>query len=380
MRPLLLERGIDFRCIPPGTAERLPGTPWAEFDGIDAVSFPEGDLPVATRLLIEHLEGAGYDAVMVLPGTDILTTNLVRYLPQSIRTVARVPMITRGAYAPACAIVGHLDRVCAVSHRVRDDLVQRYGVPQDQVAVIYNGVDIPEAADERTFGGNGQPFRLLYSGRLWDIDKGVMLLPEILERVRKAGRNVILTVVGSGPDEGRMRAEFERRGVRDLVEWTGDVALGQVGALLGKADCFLLPSRFEGCPNALIEAMAHGCPAVAARIRGSVDRIVEDGVSGLLADVASPTSFASQIADLMCDPDRCKAMGKAARQRAIELFSSGRTADGYADVLSGVLDAVDKREHPLSLDHYQIPRAMRPTWRTWIPVPVKNWARKWLER
>jgi glycosyltransferase involved in cell wall biosynthesis len=380
MRPLLLERGIDFRCVPPVTAERLSGTAWAELDGIDAVSFPEEDLPVATELLIQHLEQSGYDAVMVLPGTNVLSTNLVRYLPRSIRAVARVPMITRGAYAPTQSVCEHLNRIFAVSHRVQDDLVKRYGVPEDGISVIYNGVDIPGISAERSFGRNGEPFRLLYSGRLWDIDKGVMLLPEILERVRRREVDAQLMIVGSGADEGRMRAEFTRRGVLDRVEWTGDVALGDVSKLLHRADCFLLPSRFEGCPNALIEAMAHGCPSVAARIRGSVDRIVEDGVSGLLADVASPESFANRIDSLAVDANGCEAMGNAARQRVVALFSAERTADEYARMLRDSTQEEDGRAERLSVDQYQIPRAMQPTWRTRIPVPIKNWARKWLER
>ena len=381
MQPLLVERGIDFRCIPPVTAARLTDTPWAALDGMDAVSFPETDLPVATGMLIEHLRQASYDAVMVLPGTDVLSANLVRYLPRSIRALARVPMITRGAYAPTQAIAAHLNRVCAVSRRVRDDLVDRYRIPQHLVEVIYNGVDVPGTLPNRSFGRSGEPFRLMYSGRIWDLDKGVLLLPDMLERVRRRGVDARLLMAGSGPDEPRLREAFARRKLDEYVQWLGGLPLDQVGMWLAQADCFVLPSRFEGCPNALLEAMAYGCPSVAARIRGSVDQIIEDGKSGFLADVASPESFATRIVALAKDPDRCARVGQAAREHVMDGFTADHTASQYAAVLQGVVSEPDHRlNEPLALNRYHVPAMMQPTWRTRIPAPLKNWARKWLER
>lgn len=381
MRPLLLERGIDFRCVPPMTSGCLQDTTWASMDGLDAVEFPEADYPSASRILIEHLTQNEYAAVMVLPGTDILSTNLVRYLPRSIGAVARVPMITRGAYAPTRAIMPYLDAICAVSHRVRDDLVGRYAVPDKQIEVIYNGADGPVDNVQRRIERQGGPFWIFYSGRLWDIDKGVLLLPDILNRVRQKGVDARLMIAGAGPDRERMQREFERRGVQGHVEWLGDISLEKISDRLTTIDCFVLPSRFEGCPNALLEAMAHGCPCVASRIRGSVDVIIEDGRSGLLANVADPESFAIKIVSLAENATLCAAMGDAAKQRVATSFSAAQTADRYAHVLRNAASAsAAGRAEPRSLDQYEIPRAMQPTWRTRIPVPIKNVARKWMER
>lgn len=380
MRPRLAEQGIDFRCIPPFTAERFPGTPFEQEEGLDLVRFPEDDLPAASRALIEHLEQERYDAVLVLPGCDIICNNLVRYLPRKIRATARVPMITRGTYAPTKALAPSLNLVFGVSRRVADDLIKRYGLPAEKVRVIYNGADVPDVPSRRTFGRNGEPFRLFYSGRLTDMDKGVLLLPGILERVVKNGLNAQLTVSGDGPDGERLKAEFERRGLRDRVRMTGNIPLAEVDNLLAETDCFVLPSRFEGCPNALIEAMAAGCPSVSARILGSVDQIVEEGTSGLLADVADPVSFAQGIGELARDPERCARMSEAARSRIAEAFTLTHTADAYAEAFHLLTSMPDRREPARSLDRYDVPRAMLPTWRTRVPQPLKNLARKWLER
>ena len=380
MRPRLAERGIDFRCVSPLSGERLAGSRFEGVDGVDDIRFPENDLPAASEILIRHLVDNGYGAVVVLPGSDVLAVNLVRYLPRQIRTAARIPMITRGAYAPAKAIEPSVDLVFAVSHRVADDLVRRYRVPGDKVRIVYNGVDVRDMPSRRACGQNGQPFRLLYSGRLSDLDKGVLLLPEILERVRAGGIAARLAVLGNGPDKERLAAGFDRCGMLDYVDLPGNVALEKVGDYLAETDCFLLPSRFEGCPNALLEAMAAGCACVAARIRGSVDRIVEDGQSGLLAAVADAGDFARRVLELARDPVRCREMGERARRRAAERFSTGRMADGYADSLRALLAAPDRRAPARPLSRYDLPRALRPTWRTRVPPGLKNVLRKWLER
>lgn len=380
MRPLLAGHGIDFRCISPYSGERLAGTRFEQADGVDDVRFPESDLPAASEILIRHLEQNSYRAVLVLPGCDIVAVNLVRHLPRHIRTAARIPMITRGTYAPAQAVGPDLDLIFAVSDRVADDLVRRYGLPRDRIRTIYNGVDVPEIAPRRFERGAGQPFRLFYSGRLSDLDKGVLLLPGILQGVRAQGIDAHLTLAGTGPDGGRMRAEFQRRQLLSFVDMKGNVSLAQVAGLLAETDCFLLPSRFEGCPNALLEAMAAGCASVSARIRGSVDRIVEDGRSGLLAAVADAGDFARQVVRLARDPVLCRDMGDAARRRIAERFTAGRAAEAYARAWQELLALPDRRSPARPLSRYVIPRALRPTWRTRIPPGLKNFLRKWLER
>jgi len=380
LRPALAGQGIDFRCIPPISGERFAGTRFAGLDGVDFVQFPETNLPEASRILIDHLIREQYDAVLVLPGCDVVLVNLVRYLPRTIRAAARVPMITRGTYAPTRSVAAHLNRVYAVSKRVGDDLEHSYGLPRDQIEVIYNGADIRPVETRRTFGENKESFKLLYAGRLTDLDKGVLLLPDILKRVRDHGLHAQLTVVGSGPDRDKLAERFDQFDLMDHVQLLGNIPLEEVDRHLMETDVFVLPSRFEGCPNALLEAMAAGCPSVAANIKGSVDQIIEHGTSGMLADVADPGSFARAIIELAADPDRCRKMSEAARMRIASHFTSNQMAEAYARSFRDMLNGPDRRPMPLSLDHYDIPREMKPTWRTRIPAPLKNFARKWMER
>ena len=107
LRPILLEHGIDMRCVTSLPRERLKGTPFEQVDGVECVGCREDDLPGATGQMIEHLQNEQYALVMILPGTDLLSSNLPAYLPRTIRSVIRVPMMTRGAYAPTQAIAPH---------------------------------------------------------------------------------------------------------------------------------------------------------------------------------------------------------------------------------------------------------------------------------
>lgn len=380
VRPHLANHGIDFRCIPPMSGDNFGGKRFESIEGVDYVQFPEDDLTGASRVLIEHLEKEGYEAVMILPGCDIVASNLVRYLPRSIRATARVPMITRGTYAPTQALARHLDVVFAVSDRVKSDLVSRYRIPSEKVEVVYNGVEVSPKMPAPEVRNASTPFNLFYSGRLSDLDKGVLLLPEIMRRITDAGVDAELKIVGTGPDCEALKCALQALDLQERVKMLGAVPLAQVVEMLTETDCFVLPSRFEGCPNALIEAMAAGRACVAARIRGSVDQIIEHGKSGLLAEVADPASFADAIVQLAEDPELMQQVGLEARRRILERFTIELTASKYAEVLHGLRSRDDQRSPALSVKQYSIPRAMKPTWRTLIPVPVKNFIRKRLER
>jgi glycosyltransferase involved in cell wall biosynthesis len=380
VRPHLLERGIDFRCIPPLTAECFPGTPYADLDGVDYVSFP--DHPArATAIMIRHLEEQGYDAVMILPGTDITFTNIVRYLPRRMRTLARVPMFTRGSYGPAQALNNHIDVFIGVCHRIATDLTERYGVSSEKITVIYNGVKPPEQAEQRGDRRSmDDPFQIVFSGRLTDSHKGIFMLPEIMAGLLKRGIDARLMIVGDGPDCNALKAMLQNHSANDCIRFAGSFELHEVENALRQANAFVLPSRYEGCPNALLEAMAAGCACVVSRLAGSTDHIVQDGVSGCLATVGAVAEFEEHLAQLAYNPERETQMGRAAMERVRAEFSIERTATEYARVILSLLERVDQRPPPENIQAYSIPNGLRPTWRTRIPDPLKNLARTWLER
>jgi glycosyltransferase involved in cell wall biosynthesis len=115
-----------------------------------------------------------------------------------------------------------------------------------------------------------------------------------------------------------------------------------VPALLAEVDVFALVTRregrMEGCPVALLEAMASGRPCLASDIPGSHD-LVENGRSGELVDPGDDEAIAAALARLAADPSRRAALGEAARRRVLERFSIEREVAAHEALYSEVLDA-----------------------------------------
>lgn len=379
LRPILATLGVDFRCVSPISGERFKGTRYEGAEGVDFLTLPADPAP-ATQVMLDHLQQQGFDLLMVLPAADILSCNLPRYVPRSLRSVMRVPMMTRGAYVPTQAMAGHLNAIFAVSDRIADDLTGRYGIARDQLQVVYHGVDPALAPDAVVPKPAQGPVQLLYAGRLWDIDKGIFLLPVMMKKLVHSGADVQLTVAGSGPDGEALRHRFTQAGVAARVNLLGAMPLERMKALYQAADCFLFPSRFEGCGFAVLEAMAAGCAPVVSDIRGSLRVLVEDGKAGQLARVGDGAAFARAVQELVDDRDKLRHLQQAARARVLDRFTLDRMARDYAQSFARILAAPDRRLPACPMDRFEIPRAFQATWRTLIPRPLKNLARTWLER
>lgn len=379
LRPAMAPLGVDLVCVPPVSASQIAASPFRNAEGVRATELSDS-LPEATEQLIDFLLRESCDLVMTLPCCGVLTANLPRYLPSSLRCVVRVPMMTRGAYAPTQAVADYMDAAVAVSDRVADDLCRKFGVGREKVSVIYNSVAMsgfPARAPGSAAEGRR---RVLYVGRLSDLDKGVLLLPEILQRVVEQAGDVELWVAGDGPDRSKLEAAFRARGVLDRVRMLGAVPYAQVKKLYYEVDVFILPSRFEGCPNALMEAMAAGCACAASRIKDSVSRIVEDGVSGLLFQVGDAEDAATAVLKLARDPALMARLAAGGRQRIVQAFTVETMAQKYADVFRRVVASPLRQAPALTVSNYTIPAAMRPTWRTRVPEPIKRVIRTWMER
>lgn len=376
LRAGLARRGVELVCVPPVSGEKFAGTRFAGRAGVDYVRFPDG-LPEATRVLCDHAARGGFDIAMNLPGCDILTTNLFRYLPRPIRTVANIPMMTEGAYRPARAIAGRLDRVCCVSDRIAQDLAA--SLPRELLTVIYNCCDTSLFAPPPAPRPAG-PLRLVYAGRLEDTLKNVLMLPRILARVRAALPDATMEIVGHGVDGDRLRRSIAQMGLDGCCTLTGAVANHEVADCYGRADLLVMPSRSEGSPIAMMEAMACGCPPVITRLRGSTDVIVEDGVSGCLCRVEDVEDFAERIVELGRDRARLDRMRGAAVERIRGGYTAEHLAENYRRVFEEVLASPDRRDAPAPPDRYEIPRPLRPTWRRFLPAPVKTFIRSRLER
>ena len=179
--------------------------------------------------------------------------------------------------------------------------IARLGVDPGQYA--------PRLASRRDDG----PFHVLCVGRLVAA-KGQHVLVDAARRLVAGGRDVRVTIVGTGPDETGLRAAIDAAGLQTEVCLTGALNQDEVRRLYGEADAFVLPSFAEGIPVVLMEAMASGVPCVTTRITG-IPELIRSDDEGLLVAPSDAEALAAAIARLIDDPGLRARIGAAARRR-----------------------------------------------------------------
>lgn len=155
--------------------------------------------------------------------------------------------------------------------------------------------------------------------------KGVDVLLEAVARLPE----VNLVVAGSGSREDALRRLAEQLGIRDRVDFVG--WLSHVEELLAGIDLFVLPSRSEALPLAILEAMQGGVPVIATDV-GSVRELVRDGETGLLVPPEDPVLLEKAIRRMLADFAGRERMRTAAQQLAMEEFSVDRMVHEYQNL------------------------------------------------
>lgn len=255
---------------------------------------------VLRKGLVVHLAArCGIPAVLHLHGADF--AEYCRALPPRRAAALRTMM---GRAAAVVVLGGYW----------RDFVVDELGVAAGRVAVLPNAVPGPQAMPERPGGG---PCRILFLGVLGD-RKGAGLLLKALAAPGLRDRNWTACLAGNGEID-RHRALALDLGLGDRVDFPGWVDEDAARALLARSDLLVLPSRNEGLPMAILEAMAHGLPVVATPV-GAVADAVEDGGSGLLVPVGDRAALAEALGRLVDSPGLRRAMGARGRARYLEQF------------------------------------------------------------
>jgi glycosyltransferase involved in cell wall biosynthesis len=176
------------------------------------------------------------------------------------------------------------------------------------IAVIPNGVAIPIAARTARDGDR------LVVGTIARLcrQKGVDVLVDAVPRVVSEVPGTRFVIVGDGPWARRLHEQSARLGVSDAIEFRTDL-IGEAGTLLDTFDVFVLPSRWEGMPLALLEACAAGLPCIASDV-GGVTEILTDEVTGRVVRPGDPAALAAALVRVLSNRDLRADWGSAARE------------------------------------------------------------------
>jgi glycosyltransferase involved in cell wall biosynthesis len=172
--------------------------------------------------------------------------------------------------------------------------------------------------------------RILAAGRLTH-QKGFDLLIEAFSQLAGRYPDWHLVIAGEGEERPSLEAQRQALGLTERIHLPGFVA--DMGGLLASSELFVLPSRFEGFPNALCEAMAAGLAVIAADCPSGPADIICSGEDGLLVEPESPAALAQALERMMSDPQVRHAMGDKA-QAISSRFHIARVLDRWFTLIS----------------------------------------------
>ncbi len=243
---------------------------------------------VAGGLLVEHLR-----RIHRPYGVEVIGDPFDVFAPGSVQSLLRsllqwwMPRTLRRQCAGACA----------ASYVTSSTLQDRYPAPNAALVTAYSSIDLPEEAfvhEPRRFDPIDRPTRIILVGSLEQLYKAPDILIDATAIASSRGANLQVTIVGEGRYRGELEARAQNLGLGNCVRFAGHVSSAcGVRTELDRADLFILPSRAEGLPRALIEAMARALPCIGSDV---------GGIPELLAPAERvPAGSAGALAEKICE-------------------------------------------------------------------------------
>jgi colanic acid/amylovoran biosynthesis glycosyltransferase len=235
------------------------------------------------------------------------------------------------------------DRILALSSRMIERLVG-LGCPREKLTVHHLGIEtgaLPFRSPAIPSGDG--PLRIVAVGRLVP-KKGMDVLLDAVGRLARDGRRTRLTIVGGGPEEGRLRRLAEGLGSGAEVELTGGLSRAEAMRRMREADLFVLASRVgpdgdaEGTPTVILEAPALGLPVVST-IHEGIPECLPPENREWLAPEGDSIALGERIEAFASDPARWEEIARRGRSHVEEAFDTRRQAHRafaiYREVLGG---------------------------------------------
>lgn len=217
--------------------------------------------------------------------------------------------------------------VVAVSAGVGREVRSLYGIPQQRIRVIRNGVQRRPALEET----RSPLSQIISAGRLVQV-KGLDVLLRAFAIVRKKADSQ-LVIFGEGPERGALQSLAEALAVAPYVRFPGFVP--DFWSHLGADALFVLSSRSESSSLVLVEAMQRGLPVVSTRCPYGPEEVIHDGIDGLLVPIDDPASLAQALLRLLSNQAEARMLAAAGR-RAVLQYSVEAMVCEYQNLLLGL--------------------------------------------
>ena len=168
------------------------------------------------------------------------------------------------------------DLIITPSNHLKN-VVKGWGVKENRIKVIYNGTKLknkPGPIDDQP----NDYFKFITVGRLapW---KNIDIIIEALSDYKKANQNFIFYIVGSGPEETKLKKLVNDLDLENFVTFTGQLQKDDLNYYLQKSDIYIQASSYEGLPHVILEAMSHNLSIISTPI-GGTNEVIQDGKNG----------------------------------------------------------------------------------------------------
>jgi glycosyltransferase involved in cell wall biosynthesis len=221
-------------------------------------------------------------------------------------------------------------------------LVEHEGCPAHKVRVIPNGVDVekfhprwPSRAVQQALGlAPGTPVAGIVAALRQEKHHELFLQAAALVHAQLPEAQFL--IVGDGPQRQKLQSLARQLSLEEAVCFLG--SRGDVPEVLSVLDVVLLTSHMEANPVCILEAMAAEKPVVATRV-GSIAETVIHGQTGYLTTPGDAREIADRLLELLRDPQRAAAMGRAGREHVIAHWSIDRMVEGYQDLITEIYTA-----------------------------------------
>ncbi len=375
IRTRLLDYNIKIYCVSIGSQEaQLWENKFAD-EGCFKLAEKTFKVKTQAKIFSAWCAENGIDIVLGINSVAILSS--LPHLSERIRVMSRCANSFDHGYKITISGYDRLAGIVAQTPRQVHDLTKSYGADREKLRLIPNGIDIEKYKGASSIErGKSRELRIGYLGRLEHNQKGVLFIPDIVKIVDSKNISFQLKIAGKGVHEDFLSEKLGKYVKSGQVRFTGALSPREIPEFLSNIDVLLFTSQFEGCPNALLEAMAAGCVPVATQLDGITDFILEDGETGFLCPLGDCQTFAERIYRLNDNRKKLQNMSFRVAQAAQARFSQARMASDYAKYFHKIMAAPPPAWTPRPWSEFQVDPAFPQTWRRFIPGPIKKRARK----
>jgi glycosyltransferase involved in cell wall biosynthesis len=229
-----------------------------------------------------------------------------------------------------------VDGIVVNCRAIEQHLIQTEGVPPSKILLAFNAINLSQfypCLREVDSSGESRTQVTIGSVAVLRPEKCLDLMIEAFANVAASLPSINLALLGSGPEEQRLKRLAQQRGILDRCRF--ESAQNEVGSFLRSIDIFVLPSSSEALSNSLMEAMACGCAVIASNVGGNPE-LVTDGVNGLLFPAGDLEELTCRIRQLILDKPLRQQLSINAAATVRERF----TVKGTLGTISSIYDSL----------------------------------------